>query len=117
MIVLFCAGPILPALALDRAQSDLPECCRKNGVHMCSVRTAWKIRAEKHGNPLLRALCPFRSHAVLGIRGPQSFVPPSIALNSEVVLQPSNLSAYAGLTALRFFSPGNPKRGPPQATS
>jgi hypothetical protein len=89
LVLFFGAGPllpVLPALPVGRVQSDIPACCRKGGAHKCSVRIAKKSTEEQDGNPDLRAVCPFLSHAVPGIGGPQSFVPPSAAeLGTAVV--------------------------------
>jgi hypothetical protein len=114
LVLFFGAGPLLPALAVSRVQSDVPTCCRKDGAHKCSVRGAEKSKTEQNGKPGLRAACPFLSHAVPGIAGPQSFVPPSAAELGTGVVPTGPLFSYRVATALAVSSPGNPKRGPPQ---
>src|SRR5580704_14332050 len=112
LVLLFGAGPLLPALSVSRAQSDVPTCCRKGGVHRCSVRSADKSKAEQNGKPGLRAACPFLSHAV--IAGPPSCVPPSAAALGSAVVPVQPWFSYRVATVLAIFFPGNPKRGPPQ---
>jgi len=114
LVLLFGVGPLLPALSVSRAQSDVPTCCRKDGVHRCSVRSAEKSKAEQNGKPGLRAACPFLSHAVLGIAGPQSFVPPTVAALGTTIVPVQPLFSYRVATVLAVFFAGNPKRGPPQ---
>ena len=114
LVLLFGAGPLLPALAVDRVQSDVPACCRKDGAHRCSVRSAEKSKADHNGKPGLRAVCPFLSHAVPGIAGPQSFVPPAAAELGTAVVPIQALFSYRVATVLAVSFPGNPKRGPPK---
>jgi hypothetical protein len=114
LVLFFGAGPQLPALAVSRAQSEIPACCRKDGAHRCSIRSAKKSNAQPNGKPGLGALCPFLSHAVPGIAGPQSFVPPSAAELGTAVVPIQPLFSYRVATVLAVFFPGNPKRGPPQ---
>ena len=117
LVLFFGAGPllpVLPALAVNRAQGDVPTCCRKDGVHRCSVRSAEKSKAERNGEPGLRATCPFLSHAVLGIAGSQSFVPPTATALGTAFIPIQPLFSYRVATVLAASFPGNPKRGPPQ---
>jgi hypothetical protein len=115
LVLFFGAGPLLlPALAVGRAQSDVPACCRKDGAHRCSVRSAEKSKAEPNGKPGLRTVCPFLSHAFPGIAGPSSFVPPSAAEFGSAAVPIQALFSYRVATVLAVFFPGNPKRGPPQ---
>jgi hypothetical protein len=114
LVLFFGAGPLLPALALSRVQSDVPTCCRKDGAHRCSVRSAEKSNAGQNGKPGLRAVCPFLSHAVPGIAGPQSFVSPSAAELFAAVVPIQALFSYRVATVLAISFLGNPKRGPPQ---
>jgi hypothetical protein len=115
LLVLFVVvGPLFPALAVGRAQSELPTCCRKDGAHMCSVRSARKSKTEQDGKPGLRALCPFLSNVVLSATAPQSFVPPSPAELSAGVVPSQLLFNHGVATVLTIFSPGNLQRGPPQ---
>jgi hypothetical protein len=114
LVLFFGAGPLLPVLAVGRVQSDVPACCRKDGAHKCSVRSAEKSKAEQDGKPVLRALCPFLSHAVPSATVPQSFVPPSAAELGTAVVPIQPFFSYSVITVLVVFFPGNPKRGPPQ---
>jgi len=114
LVLFFGAGPLLPALAVSHVQSDVPACCRKDGAHMCSVRSADKSKAEQNGKPALRAACPFLSHPVPGIAGPRSFVLPSTPESGTAVIPIQPLFSYRETTVLAVLLPGNPKRGPPQ---
>jgi hypothetical protein len=114
LVLFFGAGPLLPALAAGRVQPDVPACCRKDGAHRCSVRSAKKSKAEENGKPGLHAVCPFLSHAVPGIAGPQSFVPPSAAELCAAVVPIQPLFSCRVATVLTVSFPGNPKRGPPR---
>ena len=114
LVLFFGAGPLLPALAVGRVQSDVPACCRKNGAHKCSVRSGEKSKTEQDGKPGLRALCPFLSNAVPSATTPQSFVPPSPAELSAGVVPPQLLLSHGVATVLAIFFPGNLQRGPPQ---
>jgi hypothetical protein len=114
LVLFFAAEPLLAALAVSRVQSDVPTCCRKVGAHKCSVRSAEKSKTEQNGKPDLRAACPFLSHAVPGIAGPQPLVPPSAAELGAAVVPIEPLFSYRVATVLAVFFPGNPKRGPPQ---
>ena len=114
LVLFFGAGSFLSALAVSRTQSDVPTCCRKDGVHRCSVRSAEKSKAEQNGKPSISVTCPFLSHAVPGIAGPQSFVPPSAAELGTALVPIQPLFSYRVATVLAVSFPGNPKRGPPQ---
>jgi hypothetical protein len=114
LVLFFGAGPLLPALAVGRVQSDVPACCRKDGAHKCSVRRGEKSKTEQSGKPGLQALCPFLSQAVPSATGPQSFVPPSPAELSTAVVPPQPLFSQGVATVLAVSFPGNPQRGPPQ---
>jgi hypothetical protein len=114
LVLFFGAGPLLPALAVNHAQGDVPACCRKEGAHRCSVRSADKSKAEQNEKPGLRAACPFLSHAVAGIAGPPSFAPPSAVELGTAVIPIQRLFSYREATVLAVLFPGNPKRGPPQ---
>lgn len=114
LMLFFVVGPLLPAMAVDRTQSEVPGCCRKDGAHRCSVRSAKKSKSEQSGKPALRAVCPFLSNAVVSATAPQSFVPPSPAELSAGVVPPQLLFSYDVATVLTIFSPGNLQRGPPQ---
>ncbi len=114
LVLFFGVGPLLPALAVSHVQSDVPACCRKDGAHRCSVRSAVKSKAEQNAKPGLRAACPFLSDSVPGIAGLQSFVPPSAAELGTAVIPIQPLFSYREATVLTVLFPGNPKRGPPQ---
>ena len=114
LVLFFGAGPLLPALAVSHVQSDVSACCRKDGAHRCSVRSADKSTTEQNGKSGLRAACPFLSHTVAGVAGPQLFVPPSAAEFGAAVIPIQRLFSYREATVLTVLFPGNPKRGPPQ---
>lgn len=114
LALFFGAGPLLPALAVGRAQNEIPACCRKNGAHKCSVPSGEKPKTEQNGKPGLRALCPFPSHAISTATALQSFIPPSPAkLRTGVVPQRPLFNYKVAIASVVSF-PGNPKRGPPQ---
>src|SRR5579871_1206838 len=60
LILLFVGCPVISALAATSGASSLPECCKKHGAHMCSVRHSGAD--SQTGNVQVRALCPFASH-------------------------------------------------------
>jgi hypothetical protein len=114
LMLFFVAGPLLPALAVGRVQSDVPACCRMDGAHRCSVRSAKKSKAEQNGKPVFRTVCPFMSYVAPSAAGPQSFVPPSPAELGPAVVPIQPFFSRSVATVRAVFFPGNPKRGPPQ---
>ena len=114
LVLSLVAGPLLPATAVGRAQSEVPACCRKDGAHKCSVHSAKKSKTEQNGKPDVRAACPFLPHAVASATVPQSFVPPFPAELGTAVVPIQSFFSYSAATVLAVFFPGNPKRGPPQ---
>jgi hypothetical protein len=112
--MLFGAGPILPELALDRASSDLPACCKKDGAHKCSVRRAHAGNEDKNGTPSVRAVCPFPSSTDRALLNQQSFVPGSVQPDAAVILHSPRLPLTPRSVQIDAASAANPKRGPPE---
>ena len=117
LVLFFVAGPLLPVLAIGRAQSEVPACCRKDGAHRCSVRSREKSKTKQDEKPSLGAACPFLSHALPIATVPQSSVPPSSGELGTAVVPIQPFFSYSVATVLAVFFPGNPKRGPPQFSS
>ena len=114
LVVLFGAGPMLPVLALDRAPSDIPACCKKDGTHKCSVRHSHTDSQNNSGEPSVRAVCPFSSHAEQAIVGQQSVVPSTVRSVASVVLRSPRLPLTQQTARISAVSAANPKRGPPE---
>jgi hypothetical protein len=114
LVFLFVSGPLLPALAAVDSQSNLPECCRKNGAHMCSVQTAARLRAEHGGTPLARAFCPYSSHPLPWFQGPRTFVPPGTEAHAVQIPQRSASRRNDRTLACTRFALAHLQRGPPE---
>jgi hypothetical protein len=93
-------------------QTNLPICCRRNGVHRCTTMTG----AERSNQPTISAHCA---------NFPQQGVPaPHLTLTALIATQPSirlplaELSAPARAETQRRISRerSRHKRGPPAAT-
>src|SRR5580704_10114981 len=96
---------------MDRAQTDVPACCKKGGTHTCSVRRTKP--PEKDGKPGVRAICPFASHSNPAVVGHRTFIPNVVRSSTAFVLQHNDFIPGEQISSSSVVSPANPKRGPP----
>ncbi len=113
LVFLFVSGPLLPALAVVDGQSNLPECCRKNGAHMCSVQTAARLRAEHGGTPIARAFCPYSSHPLPWFQGARTFLTLTVDSLTAPISQRNVPRRHNIIPSRTRFAAAHPKRGPP----
>src|SRR5579871_769200 len=115
LILLFAASPVFSALAATASASDLPECCREHGAHMCSVRH--KATADQEGAPRLMAMCPFSGKIAPAIAAPHSgLTVASMGGFSPLAATRANTKPRLLILASgRFIN--HSKRGPPALAS
>ena len=114
LILLLGGVPAFSALATASASPDLPDCCKKDGAHMCAMRHVHAKQEDGKGK--LFAYCPFDGKGTPAVAGQRvghvvaaSFVSAFIA-TSSVAAKPQVLTL-----ASTAFLP-NSKRGPPSVS-
>ena len=114
LLLVFFTGPVFSTLVPASISSDLPDCCKKNGVHLCSVRRTQGKQEDAKAK--LFAYCPFAGKGTLAVPGQR--VGNVVEANSVFApLAASDLvaKALASTFASTFFLP-NSKRGPPSTS-
>lgn len=114
LVLLFAGAPVLSAIATVTVSSDLPDCCKKNGAHMCSIRRG--RGKQEDGKPQLRANCPFGGKATLAVAAQRTGI--AADNRSYFMSAPEHRTALghsisSPLLASHFE---NPKRGPPSVS-
>ncbi len=112
LVFLFAGLPVVSVLAATAASSKLPDCCKKDGAHMCSVRRG-HAKQEDDGETKLSALCPFAGKTTLAVTAQRM----GIAVGASCASTPIRASrVHARSQVLVLASTGyfeNSKRGPP----
>jgi hypothetical protein len=111
LLSLFSFSLIAPAVASLDAETNLPACCRRNGVHHCSILK--NSAGPSRGNRLQDAPCPsFPSgkgfpvgHAGVALYPPQRVLAPQAVCTST---RPQREALYR-----ISYSRAQQKRGPP----
>jgi hypothetical protein len=114
LVLLFSYTLIAPAFV---AQSDalLPACCRRAGMHHCSMMSATDgdaaIDQHAHHANFTAPRCAMFPHAAI-VGNAAFFTPDTSRLHTSFVASPSLLAEAQ--TSHRISSPrAHPKRGPP----
>jgi hypothetical protein len=114
LLAVFGLPLILPALALAQGpNSNLPMCCRRNGVHHCAM--AMRSRAADSPGTRLSSIpqhCPAYPALVTPLRHVDLAGPAASADVAESVSQTAVLQRAAAFTPLALDF-GRHKRGPP----
>jgi hypothetical protein len=81
---------------------------------MCSVHKSATSKSGRDGRGSLHALCPFVSHAALGVAASKTLAPHRAQHDSSPLAQARTVIGFGGTPAPVNFFPANPKRGPPE---
>ena len=116
VILFFGSGPVLPVLAMNRAQSGVPICCRKDGGHHCKApgRETQQSRLDDDEQSL-EATCP-AAHQASAVN-----LVAKLLLTSAIEINDTNKPAQAVLSSTDVkpsqpFSRSDFARGPPAAS-
>lgn len=113
LVTLFAGVPALAAFATSPAAADLPPCCRKDGVHMCSVRRSRP--APRDSKPVASALCRYSLRAHPAVIGQRTLVPLPTASSPAPPLHRRAVGQTCVFAPHRADYAANRKRGPPSA--
>lgn len=111
LILLFAGVPVFAALAVTAASSDVPDCCKKGGAHMCSIRRSRAKRED--GKPRLSAVCPFAGKTTLAVTGQRTGIAVDDSSTSALVPTQRTIRQPSVLVPALARHFENPKRGPP----
>jgi len=117
ILVFLCFGsePILPALAMNRVQSGVPICCRKDGGHHCKAPGRETQQSQSGDDEQsLQATCP-TSHQASAVN-----LAAKLLLTSAIEINDKSKPAQAVLSStdvkpLQPVSRSDFARGPPPA--
>jgi len=116
VVLFFGSGTVLPALAMNRVQSGVPICCRKDGGHHCKA-PGREIQQSQSGDDegSLAATCP-TSHQASAVN-----LVAKLLLTSAIEINDTNKPAQAVLSSSDVkpfapFSRSDFARGPPPAS-